>query len=152
MFVSMGPFVPICPSGRPSCGRILVPAPPFCFQCLAALVGLLLAIFPFLCRSALLVFFFTSLNSCLSETWSLGPRSTVVAMATEAFILPATSRLEPSVWNPQSDRWEGSHPGIISTLDGNLEGPSTSWAEACLKHSVLSLFLNKHPHSAVTAH
>lgn len=54
---------------------------------LAALVGLLLAIFPFLSLSALLVFFI-SLNSCLSETSSLGPRSTVVAVATEAFILP----------------------------------------------------------------
>ena len=32
--------------------------------------------------------FFTSLNSCLSETLSLGPRSTVVTMATEAFLLP----------------------------------------------------------------
>lgn len=53
---------------------------------LAALVGLLLAFFPFLSLSALLLCF-TSLNSCLSETSSLGPRSTAVAMAT-AFILP----------------------------------------------------------------
>ena len=65
--------------------------PGFIFRaCLAALVGLLLAISPFffffLGFSSLL--FFTSLNSCLSETLSLGPRSTVVTMATEAFLLP----------------------------------------------------------------
>lgn len=62
--------------------------PGFIFRaCLAALVGLLLAISPFFFGFSPL-FFFTSLNSCLSETLSLGPRSTVVTMATEAFLLP----------------------------------------------------------------
>lgn len=64
--------------------------PGFIFRaCLATLVRLLLAISPFFFFfgfSPLL--FFTSLNSCLSETLSLGPRSTVVTMATEAFLLP----------------------------------------------------------------
>ena len=46
--------------------------------------------FWFLC----LLLLVRSLNSCLSETSSLGPRSTAVAMATEASLLP------PLAWSP----------------------------------------------------
>lgn len=93
MFVSMGPFVPAgSPAGghSPCAGGRIHPGPGFIFRaCLATLVRLP----PF--HHYFLFFFgfspsFSSLllNSCLSETLSLGPRSTVVTMATEAFLLP----------------------------------------------------------------
>ncbi|XP_038420376.1 aminopeptidase O isoform X6 [Canis lupus baileyi] len=47
--------------------------------------------------------------SCLSETPSLGPRNTVIAMTTEA-----PSPLQPSVWNMQSDRPNKEKTGHVS--------------------------------------
>lgn len=103
MLVSVGPFVPRSQQA-PFGGRTVSPVCAFCAQrgsgSACGVPACRVPVFVLRC--------FASLNSCLSETWSLGPGSTGVAMATGASILP-------SVWNPQADRWEGSHPGIIST-------------------------------------
>lgn len=97
------------------------------------LVGLLLAIFPFLPLSALLVFFI-SLNSCLSASPSLGPRNTAIAMTTEAFILPPLHYSRQTGGKTAIQRWP---PSLMTR-------PVDLWAEASLNRFGC-LFLNTPP-------
>ena len=120
--------------------------PGFIFRaCLAALVGLLLCHFtiwgggargrgfsPFL--------FFTSLNSCLSETLSL------------AWLLwqQKLSSCPPVDWSQDFGicSQTGGKAAIQESsliLDGSPQGQSTAWVGACLDWFCCYLFLNKHP-------
>lgn len=145
----MGPFVPAgSPAGGHSRagGRILLLAPWFYFQSVSCstcrITSRHFTIWGGRGFSPLL--FFTSLNSCLSETLSLGPRSTVVTMATEAFLLP------PVDWSQAFGicSQTGGKAAIQESpliLDGSPQGQSTAWVGACLDWFRCYLFLNKHP-------
>ena len=143
----MGPFVPSgSPAGghSPAGGRIRLLAPWFYFQSVSRSTCWITSL-PLLHvggggRGFSPFLFFTSLNSCLSETLSL------------AWLLwqQKLSSCPPVDWSQDFGicSQTGGKAAIQESsliLDGSPQGQSTAWVGACLDWFCCYLFLNKHP-------